>query len=70
MKKGLILLSILVLTLTLVLLAGCSGEAKEPAPAWPERLTGASSWMSGCLFFPESGAPCLSNGERAPSVTP
>ncbi len=40
MKKVLILLSILVLTLTLVLLAGCSGEAKEPAPAWPERLTG------------------------------
>ena len=40
MKKALILLSILVLTLTLVLLAGCSGEAKEPAPAWPERLTG------------------------------
>ena len=40
MKKALILLSILVLTLTLILLAGCSGEAKEPAPAWPERLTG------------------------------
>lgn len=40
MKKVMILLSILVLTLTLVLLAGCSGEAKEPAPAWPERLTG------------------------------
>ena len=36
MKKALILLSILIL----ILLAGCSGEAKEPAPAWPERLTG------------------------------
>ncbi|MBO4676230.1 MAG: hypothetical protein J5633_01660, partial [Oscillospiraceae bacterium] len=36
MKKVLILLSILVL----FLLAGCSGEAKEPTPDWPERLTG------------------------------
>ena len=36
MKKALILISILVL----VLLVGCSGEAREPAPGWPERLTG------------------------------
>ena len=39
MKKALIPLSLMLLLL--VLLPGClSAEAKEPVPAWPERLTG------------------------------
>ena len=29
-----------ILILTLVLLAGCGREAKEPEPAWPDRITG------------------------------
>ena len=36
MKKALILLSVLLL----LLLTACSGEAKEPVPDWPDRLTG------------------------------
>ena len=36
MKKAMILLVILLL----LLLTACSGEAKEPVPDWPDRLTG------------------------------
>ncbi len=37
MKKTRILIPILLL---ICLLAGCSGEAREPVPEWPDRLTG------------------------------
>ena len=36
MKRALFM----ILILMLVLLAGCGREAKEPEPAWPDRITG------------------------------
>ncbi|MBR3059716.1 MAG: hypothetical protein IKG89_03805 [Oscillospiraceae bacterium] len=57
MKKALILLSILLL----LLLTACSGEAKEPVPDWPDRLTG--EYDDALTFTYRGGEPTLTGAD-------